>query len=230
MTPNRSMLEATGITKRFRVGDTDLQVLKGIDISVGSGEIVGLTGPAGAGKSTLLHILGGLDRPANGSVKVAGKDLSCLSDDALAGVRNRHIGFVFQFHHLLPEFTAHENVMMPLMIRGASRPESDEAAKVLLERVGLGGRIDHLPSELSGGEAQRVAIARALVTRPSIIYADEPSGNLDADRSLELHVLIRALSREVSCSFLIATHDPTLSDRVDRVVKMTDGLIVDEGV
>ncbi len=227
--PDRPMLEAEGITKRFRVGDTDLDVLKGIDLSVGRGEIVALTGPSGAGKSTLLQILGGLDSADAGTVRIADQDLKSLSEDELARFRNRHIGFVFQFHHLLPEFTALENVMMPLLIRGERREQAMEPAEKLLAKIGLAGRLDHLPSELSGGEGQRVAIARALVTGPSIVLADEPTGNLDIDRSLELHDLIRSLSRELGCSFVIATHDPTLSDRVDRVVRMADGLIVIEG-
>lgn len=223
------MLEAKGITKRFRVGETDLDVLKGIDLAVGVGEIVGLTGPSGAGKSTLLQILGGLDRADTGTVRVAEQELECLSEDDLARFRNRHIGFVFQFHHLLPEFTALENVMMPLLIRGERREQAAVSAGKLLAKIGLSARLDHLPSELSGGEGQRVAIARALVTAPSIVLADEPSGNLDVDRSLELHDLIQSLSRELGISFVIATHDPTLFDRVDRVVSMADGLIVSEG-
>jgi lipoprotein-releasing system ATP-binding protein len=223
------MLEAKGITKRFRVGETDLDVLKGIDFVVGGGEIVGLTGPSGAGKSTLLQILGGLDRADTGTVRIAGQGLESLTEDELARFRNRHIGFVFQFHHLLPEFTALENVMMPLLIRGERHEQAAESAEKLLAKIGLSARLDHLPSELSGGEGQRVAIARALVTSPSIVLADEPSGNLDVDRSIELHDLIQSLSRGFGISFVIATHDPTLFDRVDRVVRMADGLIVSEG-
>ena len=223
------MLEAKGITKRFRVGETDLDVLKGIDLVVGGGEIVGLTGPSGAGKSTLLQILGGLDRADTGTVRIAEQGLESLTEDDLARFRNRNIGFVFQFHHLLPEFTALENVMMPLLIRGERHEQAAGSAEKLLTKIGLSARLDHLPSELSGGETQRVAIARALVTRPSIVLADEPSGNLDVDRSLELHDLIQSLSREFRISFVIATHDPTLFDRVDRVVRMADGLIVSEG-
>ena len=200
-----------------------------LDLAVGVGEIVGLTGPSGAGKSTLLQILGGLDKADTGTVRVAEQELESLSEDDLARFRNRHIGFVFQFHHLLPEFTALENVMMPLLIRGERREQAAVSAEKLLAKIGLSARLDHLPSELSGGEGQRVAIARALVTSPSIVLADEPSGNLDVDRSLELHDLIQSLSREFGISFVIATHDPTLFDRVDRVVSMADGLIVSEG-
>ncbi len=220
------MLEAEGITKRFRVGDTDLDVLKGIDFRVGDGEIVGLTGPSGAGKSTLLQILGGLDAADSGIVQVAGQNLADLSEDELAAFRNRHIGFVFQFHHLLPEFTALENVMMPLLIRGERHESAAEPAERLLSQIGLSERLQHLPSELSGGEGQRVAVARALVTEPTVVLADEPSGNLDVDRSLELYDLIRTLSQKFGSSFVVATHDPTLSDRVDRIVQMADGLIV----
>lgn len=220
-------LEAVGVTKRFRVGEVDLDVLKGIDLAVEKAEIVGLTGASGAGKSTLLQILGGLDRSDAGQVSIAGTSLDTLDDDRLAAFRNRHIGFVFQFHHLLPEFTALENVMMPLLIRGENKPDTASIAGRILERVGLGGRFDHLPSELSGGEGQRVAVARAIVTNPTIVFADEPTGNLDEHRSLALYDLIRELSADVGCSFVVATHDPTLSDRVDRVVHLADGLIVD---
>ncbi len=160
-------------------------------------------------------------------MRISGQDLGSLSDDDLATFRNRHIGFVFQFHHLLPEFTALENVTMPLLIRGEDQATALDLARVLLDQVGLGDRLEHLPSELSGGEGQRVAVARALVAEPTVVLADEPSGNLDADRSLELYDLIRSLSREFGCSFVVATHDPTLSDRVDRVIQMSDGLVVD---
>jgi lipoprotein-releasing system ATP-binding protein len=219
-------LKAVGITKRFRVGATDLDVLKGIDFEVDPGEVVGLTGASGAGKSTLLQIMGGLDHSDAGEVRVADQLLSTLNEDELALFRNRHIGFVFQFHHLLPEFTALENVMMPLLIRGDERSVASERSGLALNRVGLSDRLDHLPSEMSGGEGQRVAVARALVTEPTIVLADEPTGNLDADRSLELYDLIRSLSADSGCSFVIATHDPTLSDRVDRIVHLADGLVV----
>lgn len=228
MSPGRTMLFAQGISKRFRVGGTDLEVLKSLDIRVQAGEIVGLTGPSGAGKSTFLQILGGLDTPDSGTVEVAGQKLNGLSEDELARFRNRQIGFVFQFHHLLAEFTALENVMMPLLVRGDSQEKAAKPARDLLGRIGMSARLDHLPSELSGGEGQRVAIARALVGEPSIVLADEPTGNLDADRSLELYEVIRSLSRTFGCSFMIATHDPTLSERADRVVRMVDGRIVSE--
>jgi len=223
------MVDAIGVTKRFNVGENDLQVLKGIDLTVSAGEIVGLTGASGAGKSTFLQIVGGLDIPDEGFVRVDGQNLSELSQDALADFRNRKIGFVFQFHHLLPEFTGLENVAMPLLIRGESQETAYTAAERLLGAVGLSGRRDHLPSELSGGEGQRVAIARALVTEPSVVLADEPTGNLDADRSLEVYDLIRSLSGTFGCSFLVATHDTTLSDRVDRILHMSDGRIVTDG-
>lgn len=220
------MLEARGIRKRFQVGESELEVLKGIDLDVAGGEVVGVTGPSGAGKSTLLQIVGGLDRPDAGSVIVNGQALDGLSEDDLAAFRNRHIGFVFQFHHLLPEFTALENVMMPLLIRGDAQDAAAKRSRSLLESVGLTDRLSHLPSELSGGEGQRVAVARALVTEPSVVLADEPTGNLDADRSIELYGLIRSLSDRFGCSFVIATHDPTLSERVDRVVHIVDGRVV----
>jgi lipoprotein-releasing system ATP-binding protein len=222
------MLDAQGIWKRFRVGDTDLEVLKGIDFKADAGEIVGLTGPSGAGKSTFLQILGGLDTPDSGTVQVAGQELTKLSEDELARFRNSQIGFVFQFHHLLPEFTALENVMMPCLIRGESLVSAAQPARELLGKIGMSSRLDHLPSELSGGEGQRVAIARALVSEPSVVLADEPTGNLDVDRSLELYEVIQTLAREFGCSFVIATHDPTLSERADRVVRMADGRIVSE--
>ena len=228
MNLGRTMLFAQGISKRFRVGETDLEVLKSLDIQVEVGEIVGLTGPSGAGKSTFLQILGGLDTPDSGTVEVAGRKLNGLSEDELAKFRNHQIGFVFQFHHLLAEFTALENVMMPLLVRGESQEEAAKPARELLGRIGMSSRLDHLPSELSGGEGQRVAIARALVGEPSIVLADEPTGNLDADRSLELYEVIRSLSGAFGCSFVIATHDPTLSERADRVVRMADGRIVSE--
>ena len=221
-----SLLRAAGITKRYRVGDTELEVLKGIDFSVEGGEIVAVVGPSGVGKSTLLHILGGLDHPSTGSVRVGSVDVFGLPDAERARFRNRQIGFVFQFHHLLGDFTALENVMLPLMIQGRPAAQAREHAVDLLCRVGLSERMGHLPSQLSGGESQRVAVARALVTNPRLVLADEPSGNLDVERSAELHDLIWRLARDMEQAFVLVTHDVALAERADRVVQMEDGRIV----
>ena len=220
------LLRATGIYKHYALGDANIEVLKGVDFGVDRGEIVAVVGASGGGKSTLLHILGGLDHPSAGNVVVDGVDIFGLSDSARASWRNQHIGFVFQFHHLLRDFTALENVMMPLMIAGGSTDAAREPAEKLLEAVGLSSRLTHLPSELSGGEAQRVAVARALVARPAVVMADEPSGNLDVARSEELHQLIWDLAQSRDQTFVIVTHDQHLADRADRVVEMIDGRLV----
>ena len=225
----RSLLEAADLVKQYRVGRSEIQVLKGVALSVEQGEVVAVVGPSGVGKSTLLHILGGLDRPTSGTVCVEGKDVFALSDTERARFRNESVGFVFQFHHLLNDFTAEENVMLPLMIQGRSVPESKTAAEDLLNSVGLFKRRRHLPSELSGGESQRVAVARALVGRPRLVLADEPSGNLDAEHSRKLHDLIWKLAGGLKQTFVIATHDQTLAARADRIIRMEDGRIVHEG-
>ena len=222
-----SLLKATGLFKRYRVGDADLEVLKGVDLSVERGEVVAVVGPSGVGKSTLLHILGGLDRPSAGSLWIDSVDVFALSDAERARFRNREIGFVFQFHHLLNDFTALENVMLPLMIRGQAAAQAQEAAASLLGRIGLSGRMHHLPSELSGGESQRVAVVRALVAHPKVVLADEPSGNLDVERSAELHDLIWELAHGQEQAFVMATHDMALAGRADRIIRMEDGGIVD---
>ncbi|MCY3763896.1 MAG: ABC transporter ATP-binding protein [Gemmatimonadetes bacterium] len=222
----RSLLEAADLVKQYRVGRSEIQVLKGVALSVAHGEVVAVVGPSGVGKSTLLHILGGLDRPTRGTVRVDGNDVFALSDTERARFRNESVGFVFQFHHLLNDFTAEENVMLPLMIQGRPVTEAQAAAVELLDAVGLSGRRAHLPSELSGGESQRVAVARALVGRPKLVLADEPSGNLDAEHSRELHDLIWRLAGSLKQTFVIATHDQTLAARADRIIRMEDGRIV----
>jgi lipoprotein-releasing system ATP-binding protein len=220
------LLKATQIHKVYPTGQGQIDVLQGIDLEVDTGDIVAVVGPSGVGKSTLLHILGGLDEPSSGHVFVDGVDVFALSDADRAHFRNQHVGFVFQFHHLLNDFTALENVMMPLLIAGESQQRAREPALALLDSVGLAARVDHLPAELSGGEAQRVAVARALIGHPKVVLADEPSGNLDAGRSVELHTLIWELARSRGQTFVIATHDIELSQRADRVIRMEDGSIV----
>ncbi len=199
--------------------------MRGADLDVAQGEIVAIVGPSGVGKSTLLHLLGGLDRPDSGSVTIASTALLDLNDRELANFRNRHIGFVFQFHHLLAEFTAVENVMMPLLIRDLPRGGAHDKAQALLEELGLDDRSSHLPSELSGGERQRVAFARALVAEPTVILADEPSGNLDGERSEALHNAMITYARGRGQTFVVVTHDSTLASRADRVVRLEGGLL-----
>ena len=215
------MIKAESITKTYG----SLQVLKGVNLEVEKGEIVSITGSSGAGKSTLLHILGTLDKADGGSITIDNQSVMQLKDKELAAFRNKHIGFVFQFHHLLPEFTALENVCIPAFIAGISKSEAEKKAKELLEYLGLSSRIEHKPSELSGGEQQRVAIARALINQPSIIFADEPSGNLDAKNSAELHDLFFDLRKHYNQTFVIVTHDPILADKADRKIVIRDGVI-----
>lgn len=216
------MLVAKGIKKNYGT----LQVLKGVDISVSEGEIVSIVGSSGAGKSTLLHILGTLDKADEGEVWMAGERIDLLTGRKLAAFRNRHTGFVFQFHHLLPEFTALENVCIPGWI--ARRPARDVTsdARGLLDRLGLSHRMDNKPSELSGGEQQRVAVARALLNRPRIIFADEPTGNLDSENARELHRLFFQLRDELGQTFLVVTHNEELASMSDRVVHMRDGVVI----
>lgn len=221
------MLQAKNIHKAYG----GLQVLKGVDLEVGQGEIVTIVGKSGAGKSTLLHILGTLDQPDEGQVRIDGTDVFALEDDALARFRNGRIGFVFQFHHLLPEFTALENVCMPAFIARMPESKAEARAKELLDYLGLSERLDHKPGQLSGGEQQRVAVARALMNRPAIVFADEPSGNLDSVSSQELHQLIFKLRLDFGQTFVIATHNQELATMSDRVLRMKDGLLQadDEG-
>lgn len=217
-------LEARSLVKRFIGGDgSRLTVVDGVDFELGRGEAVSITGASGAGKSTLLHLLGALDRPTEGEVLVEGRSVSSLEDEELAAVRNRRVGFVFQFHHLLREFTALENVMMPPLIAGGSSEDARERARSLLHDVGLGDRMEHKPRQLSGGEQQRVAVARALANEPAVLLADEPSGNLDAETSARLHDLLFHLRERRSLSLVIVTHNLDLAARADRTLTMERG-------
>lgn len=217
------MITATGIEKTFG----SLKVLKGIDFRADGAEVVSIVGASGAGKSTLLQILGSLSDPTAGKVTIDGVDIFSLSSDELADFRNRKIGFVFQFHHLLPEFTALENVMIPALIAGSSAPDAKSEAKRLLTDMGLGERFDHKPSELSGGEQQRVAIARAIINKPAVLFADEPSGNLDSNTKKDIHQLFFDLRDKYGLTVIIVTHDKDLAKMSDRMIEMSDGKIVD---
>lgn len=222
------ILKATGIHKVYRMGSSQVHVLRGVDLEVNRGQIVAIVGPSGVGKSTLLHILGTLDRPSDGTLRIEDVEVFRYSDDDLARFRNRAIGFVFQFHHLLPEFTAVENVMMPGLIGGQAKADIEDRARDLLNDVGLAHRIDHRPGELSGGEMQRVAVARALMRDPKIVLADEPSGNLDQASSQALHRLLWNLSRKDNRTFIIVTHNQELAQEADKVIELFDGRIKKE--
>jgi lipoprotein-releasing system ATP-binding protein len=219
-------VRARGVRRVYEGGDgSELVVLDGVDLNVMAGEAVAIVGASGAGKSTLLHVLGGLDRPSAGEVVVVGRQLSRLTSEQLATFRNEAIGFVFQFHHLLKEFTAEENVMMPQLIAGTALPEARERARDLLDQVGLSARATHRPSALSGGEQQRVAVARALANRPRVVLADEPSGNLDTHTSEQLHDLFFRLRAEHGVALVLATHNRELADRADRVLRVRDATL-----
>lgn len=217
---------AEGVERTFRgATGNEIHVLRGIDLTVAAGETIAVVGPSGSGKSTLLHLLGGLDLPTAGRIALGGRDLSSLSDAELATLRNRYVGFVFQFHHLLRDFTALENVMMPLWIGGRSDAASEARAKELLEQVGLGERLHHRPSKLSGGEQQRVAAARALAAEPPVLLADEPSGNLDIDTSERLHEALFELVRSHGTALVVVTHNPSLARRTDRILSLDGGVL-----
>lgn len=224
---NNTVLQATQLTKSFNEGLQAVDVLKNVNLSIMRGEFVAIVGSSGSGKSTLLHVLGGLDVPTSGKVSILGQPLSELNETKRGELRNRHLGFVYQFHHLLAEFSALENVAMPLLLRAdCSVQESEQRATALLTRVGLAHRLQHKPAELSGGERQRVALARALVTKPDVILADEPTGNLDHQTAVEIQALLQELKQELGMSLVIVTHDRELAQSADRILTMQSGALV----
>ena len=225
MSENGSILVTKNLHKTYQMGTRSVPVLRGIDLEVNEAQIVAIVGPSGVGKSTLLHILGTLDRPSEGSVIIEGTDVFKFDEKKLAEFRNRTVGFIFQFHHLMPEFTALENVMMPGLIAGKPKKKISDRAKSLLNEVGLEHRVDHRPGELSGGEMQRVAVARALMNDPKLVFADEPSGNLDRAASDALHELLWNLSRKDKRTLIIVTHNHELAENADKVVEIFDGNI-----
>lgn len=217
------IISSDNLTKRFTEGKLDVEVLKGVSLELKAGEKIAIVGSSGSGKSTLLHILGGLDLPSSGTVTVMDKDISQLSDKERGDLRNHSLGFIYQFHHLLPEFSALENVAMPLLIRGLSVKEASEKASTILDKVGLGDRLKHKPGQLSGGERQRAAIARALVTEPNAVLADEPTGNLDHKTALQIFDLMQTLNLEMQTAFIIVTHDMQLAEKMDKIYHLVDG-------
>jgi len=220
-----AILQCQDLTKRYQQGELDVEVLKGINMTINTGERIAIMGASGSGKSTLLHLLGGLDRPTGGEVILDGVNLNQSNGRQLAILRNKALGFIYQSHHLLGEFTVLENVAMPLLIGDLSVNEAKSRAEALLQRVGLGHRIAHKPGELSGGERQRAAVARALINKPALVLADEPTGNLDSKTAEQVYQLMLELNQELAVSFLVVTHDPELAAKMDTVLHMEDGLI-----
>ena len=224
---SNTILACEAVCKNYYDGQLNVQVLDNLTLQVDKGQSIGIVGASGSGKSTLLHILGGLDKPTSGRVSLMGQDLSQLSQKQLSGLRNQYLGFVYQFHHLLPEFSALENVMMPLLIGKRPKEQARERALLMLEKVGLKDRVQHRPGELSGGERQRAAIARALVTDPACLLADEPTGNLDRKNALNIPDMMMELKQELGTALVVVTHDDEMAARFDRVLNMTDGALSD---
>lgn len=224
---SNTILACEAVCKNYYDGQLNVQVLDNLTLQVEKGRSIGIVGASGSGKSTLLHILGGLDKPTSGRVSLMGQDLSQLSQKQLSRLRNQHLGFVYQFHHLLPEFSALENVMMPLLIGKRPKEQARERALLMLEKVGLKDRVQHRPGELSGGERQRAAIARALVTDPACLLADEPTGNLDRKNALNILDMMMELKQELGTALVVVTHDDEMAARFDRVLNMTDGALSD---